>query len=162
MNPPLNPANDDFAITAAHTEARAWARQQLAILGDAPAYGSPDWARLDQADPLRAAAVIAAAEAWRTEEAWQQWLDGLDDAQWWAAICTDADRYAISIARELAQRPTWEELCVARAETTGTTRPVTATPDWPPIAIPGRPGWRRHLINGHQTDLSDERAGAAA
>ncbi len=30
---------------------------------------------------------------------------------------------------------------------------VTATPDWPPVRIPGRPGWWRHCINGQQTDL---------
>jgi hypothetical protein len=30
---------------------------------------------------------------------------------------------------------------------------VTATPDWPPVAIPGRPGWWRHLIDGKQVDL---------
>jgi hypothetical protein len=31
---------------------------------------------------------------------------------------------------------------------------VTATPDWPPVAIPGRPGWYRHCgPNGEQTDL---------
>jgi hypothetical protein len=30
---------------------------------------------------------------------------------------------------------------------------VTATPDWPPVAIPGRPGWRRHYIDGQQVDL---------
>lgn len=32
-------------------------------------------------------------------------------------------------------------------------RKVTATPNWPPIAIPGRPGWWRHCINGQQVDL---------
>lgn len=30
---------------------------------------------------------------------------------------------------------------------------VTATPDWPPVAIPGRPGWRRHYVDGQQVDL---------
>jgi hypothetical protein len=30
---------------------------------------------------------------------------------------------------------------------------VVATPGWPPIAIPGRPGWWRHLIDGQQVDL---------
>lgn len=30
---------------------------------------------------------------------------------------------------------------------------VTATPDWPPVAIPGRPGWWRHCIDGKQVDL---------
>lgn len=30
---------------------------------------------------------------------------------------------------------------------------VTAAPDWPPVAIPGRPGWWRHCIDGQQVDL---------
>jgi hypothetical protein len=30
---------------------------------------------------------------------------------------------------------------------------VTATPDWPPVAIPGHPGWWRHCIDGQQVDL---------
>jgi hypothetical protein len=32
-------------------------------------------------------------------------------------------------------------------------REVVATPGWPPIAIPGRPGWWRHYIDGQQIDL---------
>lgn len=32
-------------------------------------------------------------------------------------------------------------------------RPVQATPGWPPVAIPGWPGWWRHYINGQQVDL---------
>jgi hypothetical protein len=30
---------------------------------------------------------------------------------------------------------------------------VSATPHWPPVRIPGRPGWWRHCINGEQVDL---------
>lgn len=30
---------------------------------------------------------------------------------------------------------------------------VMATPAWPPVAIPGRPGWYRHYIDGCQVDL---------
>lgn len=30
---------------------------------------------------------------------------------------------------------------------------VRATPEWLPVAIPGRPGWYRHHINGQQVDL---------
>ncbi|MEV7154861.1 hypothetical protein AB0N77_09580 [Streptomyces misionensis] len=30
---------------------------------------------------------------------------------------------------------------------------VTAAEGWPPVAIPGRPGWWRHLINEEQVDL---------
>lgn len=31
-------------------------------------------------------------------------------------------------------------------------REVRATEGWPPVAIPGRPGWFRHLIDGRQVD----------
>lgn len=30
---------------------------------------------------------------------------------------------------------------------------VRATPGWPPVAIPGQPGWWRHHIDGKQVDL---------
>lgn len=30
---------------------------------------------------------------------------------------------------------------------------VVATPGWPPVAIPGRPGWWRHCVDGVQVDL---------
>ena len=30
---------------------------------------------------------------------------------------------------------------------------VQATADWPPVAIPGRPVWWRHYIDGQQVDL---------
>ncbi|MEI5099019.1 hypothetical protein RB200_10715 [Streptomyces sp. PmtG] len=32
--------------------------------------------------------------------------------------------------------------------------PVVATPGWPPIAIPGRPGYFRHHLDGRQVDLA--------
>ncbi|WP_189106870.1 hypothetical protein [Streptomyces camponoticapitis] len=32
-------------------------------------------------------------------------------------------------------------------------REMVATPDWPPVAIPGRPGWWRHHVDGQQVDL---------
>lgn len=32
-------------------------------------------------------------------------------------------------------------------------REVHAAPGWPPVAIPGRPGWWRHWINGREVDL---------
>lgn len=39
---------------------------------------------------------------------------------------------------------------------------VTATPDWPPVAIPGRPGWWRHHIDGQQVDLPHDQEGSSA
>jgi hypothetical protein len=35
----------------------------------------------------------------------------------------------------------------------GPVREVVATAGWPPVAIPGRPGWYRHLVDGRQVDL---------
>lgn len=32
-------------------------------------------------------------------------------------------------------------------------RTVSASPGWPPVAIPGHPGWWRHWIDGEQVDL---------
>jgi len=32
-----------------------------------------------------------------------------------------------------------------------------ATSNWPPVAIPGRPGWWRHHIDGQQVDLPHNR-----
>lgn len=36
---------------------------------------------------------------------------------------------------------------------------VTATPDWPPVAIPGQPGCLRHYVDGQQVDrpIADQR-----
>jgi hypothetical protein len=34
---------------------------------------------------------------------------------------------------------------------------VAATEGWPPVAIPGRPGWWRHCIDGQQIDLPHNR-----
>lgn len=40
-------------------------------------------------------------------------------------------------------------------------REVRASPGWPPVAIPGSPGWYRHYVDGRQVDLpsSDEGGG---
>lgn len=32
---------------------------------------------------------------------------------------------------------------------------LRATPDWTPVAIPGRPGWWRHWVDGEQVDRPD-------
>lgn len=44
-------------------------------------------------------------------------------------------------------------LCLVHDEQEPERREATATPDWPPVAIPGRPGWWRHCIEGQQVDL---------
>lgn len=33
---------------------------------------------------------------------------------------------------------------------------IRADADWTPIALPGRPGWWRHWINGQQVDLNTD------
>lgn len=40
-----------------------------------------------------------------------------------------------------------------RRSTTVPQNAVRGTPGWPPVRIPGRPGWWRHYINGQQVDL---------
>jgi hypothetical protein len=32
-------------------------------------------------------------------------------------------------------------------------KPVQATLGWPPVAIPGRPGWYRSHVDGRQVDV---------
>ncbi|GAA2407349.1 hypothetical protein GCM10010420_39300 [Streptomyces glaucosporus] len=135
-----------------------WASAQVtALLGEqnepAPEYGSPAWARLRAADPRRAAAIITAAEQWRRHTARTAWLDQLleeDPERWFAVVTADADDQARRLAPMLARRPTNTEQAFRRRY--GPVRPVRAVPGWP-VAIPGRPGWWRHCIDGQQTDL---------
>lgn len=146
------------APTEVETDAVAlWASSQVTALGvaDAPDYGSPAWSALHATDPRRAVAIITAAEQWRrraTREAWLAQLLDEDPERWFAYVTADANDYARSIVGGLARRPTQDELRARRAVRA---RPhtVTATPGWPPIAIPGRPGWVRTLPrNGRQVD----------
>jgi len=74
----------------------------------------------------------------------------------------EAEQYAAEAAawepfrqRLAANRnaPTWAEQQELRR--LPPPQKVTATPNWPPIAIPGRPGWWRHCIDGQQVDLPD-------
>jgi hypothetical protein len=105
---------------------------------DPPKYGSVAWLRLPGDDPRRAAAIITAAEMWRR----------YGDEQELMAWFRDAFRQR----EPLASRRTLAELdALARQPAT----PVQAAPGWPPVCIPGRPGWRRHLVDGQQVDLRD-------
>lgn len=91
---------------------------------DHPKYGSAEWQALHPDDPRRLAAALAAAEMWRKygdEESLVEWL-----------------RSASRVRPSLAERRT-------RAELDAAARPkpahqLQATPGWPPIAVPGRPG----------------------
>ncbi|MFE2428435.1 hypothetical protein ACFXJ5_17070 [Streptomyces sp. NPDC059373] len=140
--------------------AALWAEQQVAALGPNtwPEYGTAAWVRLRAEDPRRAAAIVEAAELWRRQRARESWLDQLlddDPDRWFAIITEDANAEAVRIAPALARGKTNAELRAARAR-----RPaheIRATAGWSPIAIPGRPGWRRHLIDGQQADLPDTR-----
>ncbi|MFF7021950.1 hypothetical protein ACFY97_13145 [Streptomyces klenkii] len=142
--------------TAGDIAAR-WAGQQYAALGvtENPEYGSPAWVQLRAEDPRRAAAIIEAAELWRRHRAHEVWLDRLlddDPDRWYSIVTGEANAAARKIAPALARRLTADELRARRAQF----KPVhviRATPGWPPIAIPGRPGWYRHLIDGEQVDL---------
>lgn len=121
-----------------------------------PGYGSLPWRKLRASDPRRAAALITAAEQWRRHTAREAWLDALldeDPEEWFRLVTADADAEARRIAPALARRPTHDELSARRALRTRA-RPVVASPGWTPVAIPGRPGWWRHLgPRGEQLDL---------
>lgn len=138
-----------------------WAEQQFAALGigtdQYPEYGSPAWVKLRAEDPRRAAAIIEAAELWRRSRAREAWLDQLaedDPERWFAIITADAEAKGRQTLRELkvSSSPTHAELTRRRAQY-GPVREVKATSGWPPVAIPGRPGWHRRLINGQQVDV---------
>ncbi|MFI5684648.1 DUF2742 domain-containing protein [Streptomyces sp. NPDC051636] len=112
--------------------------------GDPPKYGSPAWRQLPSTDPRRAAAVITAAESWRKfgdEEELMTWF-----------------RDAARGRESLANRPTIAELNALAKPLPP--RPVQASAGWPAVAIPGRPGWYRHLVDGEQVDLQNRQAAA--
>lgn len=48
-------------------ERKAWARQYIRRAPEAPLYGSPEWLALPEG-PEKVAAVVKAAECWRTEQ----------------------------------------------------------------------------------------------
>ncbi|MCC3652728.1 DUF2742 domain-containing protein [Streptomyces sp. S07_1.15] len=51
-----------------HDQTAQWAATEIGHLTTAPTYGTPAWLALDPADPRRQAALIQAAEAWRTTQ----------------------------------------------------------------------------------------------
>lgn len=113
-----------------------------------PRYGTREWQQLPDTAPHKVAAVITAAELWRKygDE------DGL--LAWF--------REARHARPPLASRKTLTELNeLGRPKPA---RAVQAAPGWPPVAIPGRPGWWRHRgSGGEQVDLPhNNRSGAAA
>ena len=102
-----------------------WAEAKaLYFAGVYPQYATAAWLDLEPNDPKRLAAALDAAEKWRKygdEEALLQWF-----------------RDATAPHPPIWQGRTTAELAEAR-------RPkpphqLQATPGWPPIAIPGKPG----------------------
>lgn len=128
-----------------------WANARVTeLLGDdttpLPKYGTREWQQLPSAAPQKAAAVITAAEMWR------KYGDEDNLLAWF--------REAHRARPPLASRKTLAELdALAKPKPP---RPVQAAEDWPPVAIPGRPGWWRHLVDGRQVDLPHDRSGATA
>lgn len=134
----------------AHDPVALWAAAQVTALGagDAPAYGSRAWSALPATDTRRPVAILAAAEQWRRHTARETWLDHLltaDPERWFAAVTADANAYARTLAGGLARRPTLDELRARRSAVPARARAVVAAPGWPPVAVPGRPGWVRTL-----------------
>lgn len=135
----LNHADDPVAL---------WATARIAeLIGDdltpVPKYGSDEWHRSDSSDPRRTVALIEAAELWRR----------YDDDQLLAWF-----REAHGVRPPLASRKTMAEL--NKAAQRRPARSVQAVEGWPPVAIPGRPGWYRHVVNGRQVDVQKRQVAA--
>lgn len=135
----LNRADDPVAL---------WATARMAeLIGDdlapVPKYGSEEWRRADSSDPRRTVALIEAAELWRRYGDEQQLLAWFQEAQ--------------AVRPPLASRKTLAELNEAAKPNA---RPVQASKGWPPVAIPGRPGCYRHLVNGRQVDVQKRQVAA--
>ncbi|MGW1039636.1 DUF2742 domain-containing protein [Streptomyces sp. NPDC002547] len=103
------------------TYLRACAQVTALRVDDWPAYGTLPWLQLPADDPRVYVATLEAAEQHRMHVEW---------------IYADAPQQARNVLQTAAE---------ARASSTSTMRDrpphkLTATPGWPPIAIPGRPG----------------------
>lgn len=101
-----------------------WAEARTAFYADEfPPYGSKAWRALRPDDPRRLAGALAAAELWRKygdEEALFQWLRDVSSRQFSAEGKSQAE-----LAELRKPKPPHQ---------------LQATPGWPPIAIPGKPG----------------------
>lgn len=128
-----------------------WASARVTeLLGDdttpPPRYGTREWQQLPSSSPHKEAAVITAAEMWR------KYGDEDDLLAWFRDASRNRD--------PLASRKTLAELDAAAKPKPA--HQLRAAPGWPPVAIPGRPGWSRHLVDGRQVDLPHDRSGATA
>ncbi|MFD9651729.1 hypothetical protein [Streptomyces mirabilis] len=130
-----------------------WASARAAELlrdseGLPPKYGTAEWQRLPSAAPQKTAAILTAAEMWR------RYGDEEDLLAWFREA--SRPRQFVADGRTLAELDV-----LAKPKPPHQLR---ASPGWPPVAIPGRPGWWRHCgPNGEQIDLPhNERSGATA
>lgn len=100
---------------------RACAQAEALRVDDWPEYGSPSWLQLPADDPRVYVATLEAAELHRMHV---------------ERIYADARAQALDTLQRAAQGRD------QRASTMRTREPhtLTATPGWPPIQIPGRPG----------------------
>ncbi|MER6557239.1 DUF2742 domain-containing protein [Streptomyces sp. NPDC001027] len=150
-------ADDPMALWASNA-----VTQLLDGQDEPPAYGSPAWRRLPGDDPRRAAAILTAAESWRRFGC--EDMSVIEAAEMWRRYGSDQVltwfRESSVSHRPLADRRTLAELDALSKPKPP--RPVQATAGWPPVAIPGRPGWHRHLVDGQQIDLRDNAQEGAA
>ena len=169
-------------VIAAHQATAEWAFQRRRLLLDLvdptpvldrwgrpqgiPIYGAPEFARLPEHDPRRDVAVLHAAELWRQhtqrapERLRRMMSDDLRAAVALRAVWEEEQavewRKLVREVRSWANQPTHLELLARRR--LGPVREVRATPDWTPVAIPGRPGWWRHCLSDRtQLDLPTDR-----
>jgi hypothetical protein len=103
------------------THLRACAQVEALRVNDWPEYGSTPWLRLPADDPRVYVATLEAAELHRMHV---------------QRIYADAHTQALDVLQTAA------EVRATRRGTSRTREPhaLTATPGWPPIQIPGRPG----------------------
>ncbi|MFF7577531.1 hypothetical protein ACFZBE_21515 [Streptomyces sp. NPDC008061] len=100
-----------------------WAEaKSLFYAKDFPAYASEEWRELHPDDPRRLAGALDAAEMWRKY--------GDDVTQWLRDAF--APRPPLSSGRSQAE--------LDQAAKPKPAHQLQATPGWPPIAVPGRPG----------------------
>ncbi|MFJ4829886.1 hypothetical protein ACIP79_08220 [Streptomyces sp. NPDC088747] len=153
---PPNPTPGEITALRAET--------QVAALGvhNWPSYGSVEWLRLDPQDARVYVATLEAAELHRRaedERARVDWLMDNEPDVWWAEITDEARRETSRRVRAIGAMESAADVRARQARAGNRPpREVTATKGWPPIAIPGRPGWYRHLVNGQQVDLPTNRA----
>jgi hypothetical protein len=110
---------DPDALTELWANAKAaWSRR------DFPKYGSREWIALTPDDPRRLAGALEAAEMWR------KYGDEEELLAWFKNLSRSPE--AVLRARSLAE--------LDRLAKPYPPHQLRATPGWPPIRIPGKPG----------------------